>query len=193
MAADPGVQPVVRGARVLLRPWTANDVDHVYRACQDPDIQRWTTVPSPYQHSDAAAYVYEIAPQAWQDGGAVFAVVGPDNGEVLGTIGAHSMRDGVAHIGYWTVPAARRQGYTTDALKAITAWFLCERGAMRVELVTEPSNTGSRRVAERAGYIAEGILRSRVVVHGRRADVVMYSMLPSDLKPCDDRGNTVIA
>ena len=139
-------------------------------------------MPSPYQYSDAAAYVCQIAPQAWQDGGAVFAVVARDNGEVLGSIGAHSMRDGVAHIGYWTVAAARRQGYTTDALKTITSWFICERGAMRVELVTEPSNTGSRRVAEHAGYITEGVLRSRLTLHGRRTDVVMYSMLPSDLK-----------
>jgi RimJ/RimL family protein N-acetyltransferase len=179
MSADQP-QPELRGPRVLLRPWAAADADAVYEICQDPEIQRWTTVPSPYQRIDAASYVSEIAPKAWVDGGGVFAVVGAHDEAVLGTIGAHTLRDGVAHIGYWTAPAARRRGFTTEALRLVTRWFLDQRGAARVELVTEPGNVGSRRVAEAAGFTEEGLLRSRLLLRGRRKDVVMYSMLPSD-------------
>ena len=175
-----GTQPTVTGAKVLLRPWTADDADAVFTACQDPEIQRWTTVPSPYSHSDAVGYVTEVAPAAWDDGGAVFAVVDPGTGRPVGAMGAHGMRDGVAHVGYWTAPEARGRGLTSDALRTLTRWFLGDGGAARVELVVEPANVGSVRVAEAAGFTREGVLRQRFVLRGRRADVVVYSMLPSD-------------
>ena len=173
------VQPVLRGSAVLLRPWTPEDAAAVHAACQDPEIQRWTTVPSPYHHADAVRYVTSAAPAAWLEGGGVFAVEKPD-GLLAGSIGAHGMRDGVAHVGYWTAAGARGRGITSDALRTLTCWLLRDRGAARVELVVEPANVASARVAEAAGFSVEGVLRQRVLIHGRRADVVMYSLLPTD-------------
>jgi RimJ/RimL family protein N-acetyltransferase len=180
VTAPRGAQPVLTGARVQLRPWTPADADTVFAACQDPAIQRWTTVPSPYTRDDAVAYVGSVAPAAWADGGAVFAVVDAATGEVAGSIGAHGLRDGVAHVGYWTAPAARGRGLTSDALRTLARWFLVEGGAARVELVVEPANAASVRVAEAVGFTAEGVLRSWLVLRGRRADVVLYSLLPGD-------------
>jgi RimJ/RimL family protein N-acetyltransferase len=180
MSSERGAQPVLHGVNLLLRPWTLADADDVFAACQDRDIQRWTTVPSPYLHADAVHYVGEVAPAAWQSGGAVFAVVIAATGRLSGSIGAHGMVDGVAHVGYWTAAVARRKGLTAEALRVLTRFFLGEGGAARVELVVEPDNVGSRRVAEAAGFAAEGVLRQRLLLRGRRADVVMYSVLPSD-------------
>ena len=174
------MQPELVGARVRLRPWTPADADAVFTACQDPGIQQWTTVPSPYTREDAVAYVSTVAPQAWDDGGAVFAVEDLATGEIAGSIGAHGMSDGVAHIGYWTAATARGRGLTSDALRTLTRWLFEERGAARAELVVEPANAASIRVAEAAGFTAEGVLRQRLVIRGRRADVVMYSRLPGD-------------
>jgi RimJ/RimL family protein N-acetyltransferase len=177
------VQPNLAGARALLRPWLPTDAEWVCAACQDPDIQRWTTVPSPYRLADAVEYVTSVAPQAWADGGAVFAVADVRTGELAGAIGAHGMHSQVAHVGYWTAPATRGRGVTSDALRTLTEWFLTERGAARVELVVEPSNGASIRVAEAAGFVREGVLRQRLELRGRQADVVMYSRLPSDPAP----------
>src|SRR5436305_5146559 len=91
-----GAQTVLSGSRTTLRPWREADADAVFLACQDEDIQRWTTVPSPYALADAVAYVTEIAPAAWRDGGAVFAIIDASTDAVAGTIGAHEMTDGVA-------------------------------------------------------------------------------------------------
>ena len=175
-----GRQPTLTGSKVALRPWGPADADAVFAACQDVEIQRWTTVPSPYSRADAFGYVTEVAPAAWEDGGAVFAVIEAATGELAGSMGAHGMRDGVTHVGYWTAPAARGRGLTSDALRTLTRWFLREGGAVRVELVVEPDNVGSVRVAEAAGFTREGLLRQRFVLRGRRADVAIYSMLTSD-------------
>lgn len=173
-------QPTVRGARVVLRPWTAADADEVFAICQDAEIQRWTRVPSPYARSDAIEYVTKVAAQAWDSGGAVFAVVDAETDRIVGTIGAHGMRDGIAHVGYWTRPEARGRGLTTDALRTLSRWLLGERGAVRVELVVEPDNAASVRVARSAGFTEEGLLRQRMNLRGRHADVLMFSMLITD-------------
>jgi RimJ/RimL family protein N-acetyltransferase len=191
MTTSRGRQPVLTGAKVVLRPWTPDDAGAVLAACQDPEIQRWTTVPSPYTEADAVRYVTEVAPAAWADGGAVYAVVDAATGEPAGSIGVHGMRDGVAAVGYWTAPAARGRGLTSDALRTLTAWLVGEGGAGRVELVVEPANTASIRVAEAAGFTAEEVLRGRLLLRGRRADVVLYSVLPGDgpLRERRGRGN----
>lgn len=180
MPAERGRQPVLHGSKVLLRPWTPDDAESVYVACQDPDIQRWVPVPSPYALSDAVEYVTTTAPAAWPDGGAVFAVVELATDQMSGAIGVQRLDDGVAHVGYWTRREARGKGLTAEALRLITTWFLHEGEAARVELVVEPDNSASIRVAEAAGFTREGVLRRRLDLRGRRVDVVMYSMLPTD-------------
>ena len=73
---------------VLLRPWRETDAEAVHRACQDPDIQRWTTVPRPYRPEHAHGFVTEMSRKAWAEGtGAPFAVCDPATGELLGSAG----------------------------------------------------------------------------------------------------------
>ena len=180
MAAERGRQPALRGSKVLLRPWSPDDAEAVFAACQDSDIQHWVPVPSPYALRDAVEYVTQTAPAAWADGGAVFAVVELATDRVAGAMGVHRLDDGVAHVGYWTRRESRGKGLTAEALRVITTWFLDEGQAARVELVVEPANAASIRVAEAAGFTREGVLRQRLTLRGRRADVVMYSMLPTD-------------
>lgn len=176
----PDEQPVLKGARVTLRPFRPEDVDDVLAACQNLEIQRWTSVPAPYQREDAVSYIEQVAPAAWDAGGGLFAVEDIERRSFAGTIGAQAMTDGIAHIGYWTTASARGRGLTSDALRTITRWFFGMRNASRVELVVEPDNADSVRVAQAAGFRLEGVLRSRLVVRGRRADVAMYSILPND-------------
>ncbi|MEU6312190.1 GNAT family protein [Streptomyces sp. NPDC047014] len=51
--------------RLLLRAFTAADVDAVYEACQDEDIQFYTPVPVPYRRADAEQLVGEKLPAQW--------------------------------------------------------------------------------------------------------------------------------
>ena len=175
----------IAAGRFRLRRCHAADADWVYRACQDPAIQRWTRVPSPYRLDDALAYVTEFVDASWTSGRAApFGVFDGVSGEGLGTISLVSMdlADGLAEVGYWVAPWARRRGAATAGTLAIARWAFESLGVARLTWLAEVGNDGSRAVAERAGFTVEGTLRDRIRRRdGSRADAWIGSLLPSDL------------
>ena len=144
---------------IVLRPWTEDDVPALVAACNDDEIARWIPViPRPYRESDALRFVRG----EWRDDpGHQFAVTEDD--AVVGSIGMtvnQELRNG--HIGYWCAKDARGRGVTTRALRAVSRWGLEQLGLGRVELITDPDNAASQRVAEKVGFRREGVLRSHL-------------------------------
>ena len=84
-------------------------------------------------------------------------------------------------MGYWLLPEGRGRGYATRSVRLLSEWALSSLGIARLQLWTEPDNVASQRVAERSGYVKEGVLRSYRERNGHRFDAVFYSLLPSDL------------
>jgi RimJ/RimL family protein N-acetyltransferase len=74
-------------------------------------------------------------------------------------------------------------------VQLIARWAFDELGVQRLELTTAPENVASHRVAERAGFTREGVLRGlQATKNEGRRDTVMFSLLPLDLGPqADDR------
>jgi RimJ/RimL family protein N-acetyltransferase len=175
--SDRGQQPTLTGEQVRLRPWRRDDVDAIVAACQDPELQRWTQVPVPYRREDAEGFVAGIASGTWAAGGALFAVEPRDGGPLLASIGLFPASDGFAEAGYWTVAEHRGRGYTTEALGVLADWVFGHLGLRRLELHVDPANVGSRRVAERAGFVAEGLVRQRFLHRGHPSDVLLYARL----------------
>jgi RimJ/RimL family protein N-acetyltransferase len=157
---------------ILLRPRTEDDVPAITEACQDPEIVRWTPVPSPYTEDDAREFI-RAAPDA-------SAIVDARTGEFLGTIRGRWV-DWNVQFGYWAKREARGRGIATRALRLLSRWAIHELGAARVQLVSEPENVASQQVAEKAGFTREATLRSYIELKGRRRDAVMFSLLPDDL------------
>ena len=159
---------------IRLRRFTLEDVPAIVAACQDPEIPRWTRVPSPYTEADAREFLSDPPDEA-------FAIVDRSSGELIGAIGARPEDEGRVEIGYWMARDARGRGVATRALRLIAAWAVEELGAERLQLYTHPENLASQRVAEKAGFHREGTLRSWVEIKGTRRDAVMYSLLREEL------------
>ncbi|KAK0554993.1 hypothetical protein OC846_001850 [Tilletia horrida] len=54
--------------RILLRPFGPADAPQVYEICQDSEIQKWTTVPSPYTQAHADGFCSQKCPSGWEKG-----------------------------------------------------------------------------------------------------------------------------
>jgi RimJ/RimL family protein N-acetyltransferase len=162
---------------IALRPWREDDAPAVFAACQDPEVLRWIPViPRPYTQADAHAFVTG----ATGFGPYQFAIV--EQRRVVGSIGLRLNGSGTGHIGYWCIAAARGRGIVTDALRLLCRYALDELELHRLELITDPDNAASQRVAEKAGFRREGVLRSHLPhPDGRRRDSVMFSLLPGEV------------
>ncbi|MDI5938563.1 GNAT family N-acetyltransferase [Micromonospora sp. DH15] len=145
---------------LLLRPWRAADADAVHRACQDPDIQRWTTVPRPYLPDHARAFVGEISAGDWRAGTrAPFAVCDAATGELLASCGLVSVDQttDTGEVGYWVAPWARGRGVATRATRALARWAFDALGLRRLIWQAEIGNHASRLAGTRwlAGEAAD--------------------------------------
>jgi RimJ/RimL family protein N-acetyltransferase len=170
---------------VTLRSWRRDDADELVRCLDgDPAIFRYIlAVPQPYTAQSARTFLDDVGRRA-EDGSAhAFAVVGAGD-DVLGGVGVHwnEARD-VGEVGYWARAHARGRGVTTAAVLLLSRWALAQPRVGRLQLRAEPENLASCRVAERAGFHREGVLRAaqwneRI---GRRVDLAMYSLLPGEL------------
>lgn len=169
--------PVLTGTLVRLRAWRADDAPAIHAACQDPDIQRWTTVPVPYGPADAEDFLARRVPEARARGGAAFAVEDLADRSLAGSFTLLHLAQGVGEIGYWVAPGARRRGLGADALATLASWAFAHAGAHRLELLIEPGNHASRALAARAGFVAEGLLRDRLLVRGERRDALLHALL----------------
>jgi RimJ/RimL family protein N-acetyltransferase len=172
-----------RTAQVRLEPLTEAHLAAVSAILDDPGVLRFTRVPEPVPDGFAATWLaaYE---EGRRDGTReLFAVVDEDDGGFLG-VGAAPAIDRetrTLELGYVVAPAARGRGVATAALRLLTDWAFAEAGAERIELLISVENGVSKRVAERCGYVREGVKRSAYFKQGRREDTELWSRLETDV------------
>ena len=78
-------------------------------------------------------------------------------GTVVGDLSFKGLSaDGMVELGYGLRDGYCGHGYMTEAVKAISAWAVAQKGVTRVEAETEPENTASQHVLTNAGFIPTG-------------------------------------
>jgi RimJ/RimL family protein N-acetyltransferase len=163
--------PALAADGVVLRVPDDGDSSWITEACNEPDIAQFIVETPP--------------PRRWASStDAEFVIADAAHAEPLGLISLRiAERDpGLAAVGYWLRPEARGRGAATVAVQLIARWAFNELGVQRLELTTAPENVASQRVAERAGFTREGVLRGlQATKNNGRQDSVMFSLLPADL------------
>lgn len=167
-----------RWCRYPLRPPQDDDLGAIGRGIADPDVARWI---GPF---DSAREVLERNLSRWAAGTrATFSICDQEEACVghVWLILADPEDSDRGSVGYWLLPEARGVG-VRDSLGpvdlAVGAWR--PRPCQALPLA-EPSNEESQRVAQRSGYVEEGVLRSYMGIGSRRLDCVVFSLLPADL------------
>jgi RimJ/RimL family protein N-acetyltransferase len=152
--------PTLRDGDLVLRPMRPEDADAITAACQDPEIPRWTFVPSPYARADAEQFIARNAEEAAAGKTVNLLAVDARDGRLLGSFGLMEIgrEPGYGEIGYWVAGGARGRGIATRATRLLADWARTELGLSRLEILPHKDNTPSRRVAEKAGFRDSGAL-----------------------------------
>lgn len=111
-----------------------------------------------------------------------WAIVRSGSDQLLGRVALHAIvfADGLAKIGYWTTAAARGQGIAACATTTLSRWALDEIGFHRLELLHATANEASCRVAEKAGFVLEGVKRSAALHQDGWHDMHLHGLVKGD-------------
>lgn len=167
------------GALVLSAP-TADDVDRITDVCQEPDIQFWTTMPSPYRRSDAENFVTGVVPASWTDGSPVWAIRDDGGRRLVGMIGLDGAQDGKAEIGYWLAAEARRRGVMSTAVGLVLDAGFDRFGLHAIAWRADLGNWPSWRAVWRHGFRKEGTVRALNHSRGEWKDGWIGTLLKDD-------------
>jgi [ribosomal protein S5]-alanine N-acetyltransferase len=120
-----------------------------------------------------------------EDGGYGFLIFRRDDDALLGGVNLSNIRRGVAqsaNLGYWIGEAHARQGYMTEALRALVLFVFDRLGLHRLEAACLPHNAASRSLLQKLGFREEGYARQYLRINGSWQDHVLYALLRSDLR-----------
>ncbi len=121
-------------------------------------------------------------PRLFAEGREYNFVITDDGGAFLGGCGLNLINrlNRFANLGYWVRASAMGKGVTPLAVRRLREWAFQHTDLERLEIICGRANVRSQRVAEKAGAVREGILRSRILLHEKFQDVVMYSFIRSE-------------
>jgi RimJ/RimL family protein N-acetyltransferase len=169
--------------QVRLVPLGDEHLADVAALVADPDVARFTRFPSPLPAGFVAQWYARYRDGRTDGTCGAFAITGAA-GAFLGlALAVHIDPEArEAELGYLLAPGARGRGAATQALRQLSDWAFAAPGARRLQLLISVDNQASSRVAQRAGYTLEGVLRSLYVKPGLRSDTEVWSLLPSDAR-----------
>jgi RimJ/RimL family protein N-acetyltransferase len=172
--------------RLLLRHHGEPDVAPTVAMFADEVSKRWLSAPQPYTIEEGRRWCTETSHLLRAMGDGVHWVIADvGTGRYLGGIGVKGtdwLRR-CTEIGYAMAPEARGRGYASEATRAVARWILRDQAFNRVELFAATGNAASQRVAEKAGFVREGVARNSGFTHAGQQDMVMFGQIPADLVP----------
>ena len=176
-------QPRLTTPDLLLRALVPGDAAAVVRICCDKRVAAFTrTIPHPYSHEDAEAFIGRVT-AGWEAGtGAVFAIcerwAGGIESDPIGTVGV--MIDAIdvrGEIGYTLAPESWGKGYATQAAAAFCGWCFDSLGLRKLTAHHMAHNGASARVLQKLGFRHEGLLRAQAFKWGVAHDLVATGLL----------------
>lgn len=175
-------QPTLQTQRLILRPFTLQDVPVVTKLAGEKEIAAKTLfIPHPYEEKDAQEWISTNVNIFQANKAVVFAIVINANKQLCGAIGLGIDRENEqAEMGYWIGKPYWSQGYCTEAARAILQYGFTALKLHRICADHFKSNPASGRVMKKIGMIYEGCRRHHVKKWGKFEDLEQYGILDTD-------------
>ena len=145
--------------RLRLRKARLADAEAIFRHyAQDPEVTKYVSWRAHRSLNETREYV-QMCLLAWDSRKAFhWAIESAEHRQVIGMVIARVEAERW-ELGFVLARAYWRQGYMTEALKAVIGWALKQKEIYRVWAVCDVDNIASARVMEKVGMKREGILK----------------------------------
>lgn len=144
--------------RLTLDVPVQTDAPRIHHYCQDPDFERYLTIPWPYRMADAEYFVSEHVPAGWASGKELIWALRSGSGELFGVVGLRIKTDRY-DVGYWLGAEHRGLGFMPEAVRAVIDWaFETEyEGITEITWECVAGNAASAAVARKLGFTFVGV------------------------------------
>ena len=169
-------------AGVTLRAAARRDLPGMVEQCRDPEMIRWTTVPTPpggYHLRDAEEFL-ALTAVGWTTGQRLGWTIEAQRDAEPGFCGSIDLRlegDGIAEVGFGLHPAARGRSIMTAALHLVCDYGFEVAGLRVIRWRAAVGNWASRRVAAKVGFVFDGTVRGLLVHRGELLDGWIATLL----------------
>ncbi len=165
--------------RLLLRPFELSDAESVARICNNVKLYRGTlSLPYPYTIDHAIGWISRNKENFENDKIYDFAITEKDSGKLVGAIGiGNDQKNKNGELGYWIDEQCWRNGYATEATKAIIDYVFNVKGFHRVFARHYKSNPASGKVMIKTGMSYEGELKDHILKDGVFETIICYGIL----------------
>jgi ribosomal-protein-alanine N-acetyltransferase len=170
---------------VTLRPHQPGDIDDLVEQSNDPEMIRWTTVPTPshgYGRAEAAEYL-DIIATGWRDGTTMsWAIEAPRDGarRYCGGVDLRLRENNSAEVGFGLHPGARGHSVMSTAVRLARDYAFDVVGLDVLRWRAMVGNWGSRRVAAAAGFTFDGTIRRLLPHRGELVDAWVATITRDD-------------
>ncbi|GAA2354522.1 N-acetyltransferase [Catellatospora methionotrophica] len=150
--------PVFRTERLLVRPFDQADVASAYAMWSDPEVCRFTGDDPPSGIEVIAADIPRWQAVAERGAGCGFWAVTTLDGGFAGDVYVRPFdgRAGEHEVGWHLARSCWGRGYATEIAAGVLA-HARRHGLDRLVALIDPGHAASRRVAEKAGMVFEGL------------------------------------
>jgi ribosomal-protein-serine acetyltransferase len=178
-------------AAITIRPYRLEDAGDLHAAARESvaEMFPWLSWCHPeYSMQDALEWTQSREDLARLGLEYSFVITGDLSGErerFLGGCGINQINriHQFGNLGYWVRSAAAGRGVAVEAVRLLAEFAFAHTELVRLEILCAIGNDRSRRVAEKAGAVLEGVLRDRLTVHGSPRDAALYSLVRSRVPP----------
>lgn len=181
-------RPVRReGRRVLLREATLDDAAHLDAWARDRDTMMGEFNDFGLPPGKPLAEKLDRGKRMVSREAGQLVVERLEDGAVLGDVSWHQQGYGptaesrVPNIGISLVPEARGRGYGVESQRLLAELLFELYDVVRVEASTDVENVAEQRALDKAGFTREGVLRQAQHRAGAHHDMLVYSVLRSEL------------
>ncbi|MCA9972146.1 MAG: GNAT family N-acetyltransferase [Anaerolineales bacterium] len=164
--------PVLRTARLVLRPLTPADADALFPIFADAETMRF--MPSP-PHRDARETRAQLAADMGRAGACHWGIYVGEGAAPVGMVN-YLGETAVPGMGYVLRREYWGQGITAEACRAVLAYGFETLGYDRVELWIDETNAASQRVAQKLGFRLRGQLAMKYGHHAQHHVMFVYGL-----------------
>ena len=173
---------LLRTDRLTLRRFQESDAETLSAYCSDPEVARYQAWEPPLTVAQARLSVRSLSGRdPEQPGWFQYAIERTAEADHIGDVGVDLHHNRMqAQIGFTLAAGHHRQGYGSEAVRAVLDHLFAERGLHRVSADCDLRNTASARLLERVGFTREGLRRQHVHSKGEWTDEVLWGLLAAD-------------